>query len=282
MCSNDWVMGPALITTKRGSTSNMHKHLKHSMELFCGRELITGTGSSIPLCTIWQSPWKMLKWTWSRASVQTKQTKLQVHLKRDAYLFHRCSLSAPLCHNDHIYSSCLLKQESDKFQKLKTNCGRTVINTIQKYKDHRRDSRVFSLSRPQWKHTVTHRCDTNHQTGLHKPPTTPWTSSQPPLCSLGFYLGATSGPAFCTCTPEVKGAVAVKTMKAWLLPSMKKYRRKRAKHEHFWSEFSDQISKWNVPPCASWSLEARSTALCYASRYSCTCQRGNYYSSHKG
>lgn len=121
---------------------------------------------------------KMLQ-IWSRASVQTTQTKtftkLQVHLQRDAYLFHHCSLSAPLCHNDHINSSCLLKQGSDKFQKLKTNCGKTVINAI-KYRNTRITEEtelcVFTES-TQWKHTVAHRCDTNHQTGLHKPLTTP-------------------------------------------------------------------------------------------------------------
>lgn len=151
MCNNDFEWWAQHWSQQRGEAPPTCTNIWNSMELFCGRELITGTGSSIPLCTIWQSPWKMLKWTRWRPHTHRKnainviscqcsnQAKLQVHLKRDAYLFHRCSLSAPLCHNDHIYSSCLLKQESDKFQKLKTNCGKTVINTIQKYKDDRRD-----------------------------------------------------------------------------------------------------------------------------------------------
>lgn len=42
-------------------------------------------------------------------------------------------------------------------------------------------------------------CVTNRQTGLHKPRTAPWTSSQPLLCYRGFCQGATWGRAFCTC-----------------------------------------------------------------------------------
>lgn len=198
---------------------------------------------------------KMLQ-IWSRASVQTTHTKLQVHLQRDAYLFHHCSLSAPLCHSDHINSSCLLKQGSDKFQKLKTNCGETVINTI-KYRNTRITEEtelcVFTES-TQWKLTVAHRCDTNHQTGLHKPLTTPWTSSQPPLCSPGFYLGATSGPAFCTCTAEVKGAVAVKTMK--------KYRCNRAKHDlNFLTRFQSEM--WRYVSAKASKHAAKRSVTCH-------------------
>lgn len=111
------------------------------------------------------------------------------------YLFLHCSLWVLPCHSDHICSSCWLEEGSEKSRNL------VEQQSIQPLSQTHEGSCIH----------------TYHLTGLHKPLTAPWTSSQPLLCSLGFYQGATSRPAFCTCS-RTEGRCCLMELKQTMLP----------------------------------------------------------------
>lgn len=127
-------------------------------------------------------------WTWSTScsyDVQMSSTHLCPH----------CFLSVPPCRSGRRCSSCWLQQ-------VRMNQSALGVNTQQ---NEHPLSYAVSRVQEEWHDNPMITTETfgvvvsYRQTGLHKPPTAPWTSSQPPLCSLGFCQGATSGQASCTC-----------------------------------------------------------------------------------